>query len=90
MLCEVMELSGIGLFVLSRNCIAAVNWLFAAGMLTVGGDDAAWFAFIQSSGAFSLVLWQRIIVAANVVMLPTPKSRKLSAKGLNGLILWRS
>ena len=63
-------LAGIGLFVLCRNHKAVVNLFFAAGMFALAGADAGWFFFAQSSGAFSLVLWQRIIVAANVVMLP--------------------
>ena len=62
-------LAGIGLFVLSRNRNAPVNRLFAAGMFALAWSDAAWFFFVQSSGASSLVLWQRIIIAANVVLL---------------------
>ncbi len=63
-------LSGIGLFVLGRNRKAVVNRLFAAAMLALAGADTAWFFFAQSSGASSLVLWQRTIVAAHIVMLP--------------------
>ncbi len=63
-------LFGIGLFVLSRNRRAAVNRLFAAGILALAGADAAWFTFVQSSGASSLVLWQRMVAAANIIMLP--------------------
>ncbi len=62
--------SGIGLFVLGRNRKAVVNRLFVAAMLALAGADTAWFFFAQSSGALSLVLWQRTIVAANIVMLP--------------------
>jgi len=62
-------LSVIGLFVLSRNRKAAVNRLFAAGMFALAGADAGWLFFVQSSGAFPLVLWQRIMVAAHIVML---------------------
>ncbi len=63
-------LTGIGLFVLSRNRRVAINRLFAAGMFALAGADAGWFFFVQSSGAFPLVLWQRIMVAAHIVMLP--------------------
>ncbi len=63
-------LAGIGLFVLSRNHGVGVNRLFAAGVLALAGVDAAWFGFVQSSGALSLVLWQRTIVAGHIVMLP--------------------
>jgi hypothetical protein len=63
-------LFGIGLFILSRNRKAAVNQLFSAGMLALAGADVAWFAFAQSSSASWLLLWQRIILATHIVMLP--------------------
>ncbi len=59
----------VGLFVLSRNHRAGVNRLFAAGMLALAGADIAWFAFIHSSGASTLLLWQRILLATSIVML---------------------
>lgn len=65
----VVMLAGIGLFVLSRNHKAAVNRLFATGMLALACSDAAWFFFVQSSGAASLLLWQRTIVAVNIILL---------------------
>ncbi len=65
-----VTLFGIGLFVLSRNRKAAVNQLFATGMLALAGADAAWFAFTHASSASVLLLWQRIILASHIVMLP--------------------
>ncbi len=65
-----VTLLGIGLIVLSRNRKAAVNQLFAAGMFALAGADAAWFAFVHSSSASALLLWQRIILATHIVMLP--------------------
>ncbi len=65
-----VTLFGIGLFVLSRNRKAAVNQLFAAGILALAVADAAWFASVHSSSASILLLWQRIILATHIVMLP--------------------
>jgi putative PEP-CTERM system histidine kinase len=63
-------LFGLGFFVLCQDRKAAVNQLFAAGMLALAGADAAWFALVHSSSASALLLWQRIILATHIVMLP--------------------
>lgn len=65
-----VALAGIGLFVLSRNRKAAVNRLFAGGTLALVVADVAWFGFVNSSGASLLVWWQRVVVAAHILMLP--------------------
>jgi len=80
-------LFGIGLFVLSRNRKAAVNQLFAAGMLALAVGDAAWFASAHSSSPSILLLWQRIILASHIVMLPAqdeetdPEQRRCANEG---------
>ncbi len=63
-------LFGLGFFVLCRVRRSAANQFFSAGMFALAGADAAWFAFAHSSSLSSLLLWQRIILATHIVMLP--------------------
>jgi len=63
-------LFGLGFFVLCQDRKSAANQFFAAGMFALAGADAAWFASAHSSSPSSLLLWQRVILATHMVMLP--------------------
>lgn len=47
-------LAGLGLFVFSRNHKAAVNRLFAAGMLGLAAVDLGWFGFVRGEDTMLL------------------------------------